>query len=205
MEKSKSGVSKAAKAETKAIGYDAEELVALARLDMDKGLMDQALLKLKQAFAEGEPPAEAASLMARLYAQLGLFKRAQEYYQRFLQFNPGALLERFQLGMTYFDGGQTNEALAIWEEILKETPTHPPALFYKALALAQAGNRSDAKHVLDILLTTSAPDNLYFGRAKELMQSLDAGRMPSNVAPRPADAADAAVRRAPKDPYKTEH
>jgi tetratricopeptide (TPR) repeat protein len=204
----KSGTPKTAKADSKPaeIGYDAEELVALARLDMDKGAVDQALLKLKQAFAEGEPAAEAASLMARLYAQLGLFKRAQEFYQRFLQANPGAMLERFQLGMTYFDGGQVKEALAIWDELLKETPNHPPALFYKALALAQGGNRNDARQMLDLLMKTAPADNLYFGRAREMLQALDAGRVPANVSgTRENERPDIPVRRAPKDPYQTEH
>lgn len=204
----KSASPKTAKADSKTseIGYDAEELVALARLDMDKGAVDQALLKLKQVFAEGEPPAEAASLMARLYAQLGLFKRAQEFYQRFLQKNPDAMLERFQLGMTYFDGGQATEALAIWEELLKATPNHPPALFYKALALAQGGNRGDARQALDLLMKTAPADNLYFGRAREMMQALDAGRTPANVrGTRETERTDMPVRRAPKDPYQTEH
>lgn len=204
MEKPKSAVTKAAKVEPKTPGFDTEELIALARLEMDKGAMDQALLKLKQVFADGEPPAEASSLMARLYAQLGLFKRAQEYYQRCIKANPAALLERFQLGMTYFDSGEATEALAIWDELLKDHPAHPPALFYRAYALLQNGNRADAKQSLEIIMKSAPADNLYFGRAKELIQVIDGGRAPQRP-PRPAETADAPVRRAPKDPYKTEH
>ena len=182
--------------------FETDELVALARLDVEKGNIDQALARIKQALADATPPAEALTLGARLYAQLGLFERAQVLYQRFLKSNPGAVIESFQLGMTHLDAGQPQEALAIWDALLKDHPVHPPALFYKALALSQQGQPVDARHALETLLKSAPADNLYFGRGKELLQTLDTGAAPGATIASPNKAPRGLPQ---KDAYKIEH
>jgi tetratricopeptide (TPR) repeat protein len=195
-------------AKTKAItttdAFEADELVALARLDMDRGNVEAALGKLKQVLASADPLPEAQAMAARLYAQLGLFDRARALYQAYLQSNPGAITEKFQFGMTHFDAGQTKEALAIWDSLLKEFPTHPPALFYRALVLAQQGRTADAQQTLDILMKSAPADNLYFGRGKELLQSINSGQV--YPAGKSADGGKrAASGMLAQDVYKTEH
>jgi len=180
--------------------FEPDELVALARLNIERGEMDEALWKLKQVIAEANPPAEALSMTARLYAQLGLFERAKPLFQRYLATQPNAVNETFQLGMVHFDAGQLAEALKIWDGLLKSQPTHPPALFYRALALHQLGQSTEARHSLDILLKSAAPDNLYFNRAKELLQTIE-----NPPAGRGGAAPTEAMRMAPKDAYKIEH
>ena len=185
--------------------FDLDELVALARNDIERGVLDQALRRLKQVLADKNPPSEALGMAARLYAQLGLFPKAAGLYQRFLETNPGAVTETFQLGMTQFDAGHTNEALKVWEGLLKEYPTHPPALFYKGLVLAQQGRAADAKHVLEILMKSTPVDNLYFGRGKELLQSIDVD-LRSELSGSAADTPKRAdAHTLPKDTYKGEH
>ncbi len=180
--------------------FDAEELLALARMDVERGALDQALWRLKLTLAEAQPPSEAQSMIARLYAQMGLHARAQAHFTKYLELSPGSLVETFQLGMSHFEAGETEQALSIWEGLLKAHPTHPPALFYKALALAQAGKVGEARKALEILLQSAPADNLYFGRGKELLSSLDAGgRMASGTQ---ASGASPVI---PKDVYKTEH
>jgi tetratricopeptide (TPR) repeat protein len=183
--------------------FDADELLALARLDVERGALDQALSRLKSVLKSPAPTADAFSMAARLYAQLGLYDRSQKLFQRYLQLKPESLLETFQLGMTHYDAGQPNEALNVWESILKQSPVHPPALFYKALVLSQTGKVADARGTLDVLLKSAPADNLYFGRAKELLQAIDAGQIP--VANLLAPAAKEAPRKLAKDAYKTEH
>lgn len=158
--------------------FDADELIALARLDMDKGNVEAALGKLKQVLTNAEPLPEAQAMAAKIYAQLGLYDRARALFQAYLQTNPKAITEKFQFGMTHFDAGQHHEAFVVWEGVLKEFPTHPPALFYKSLVLTQEGKLADAKQTLDILLKSAPPDNLYFGRGKELLQTIGNGQMP---------------------------
>ena len=191
------------KATTTPDTFETDELLALARLDIDRGNVEAALGKLKQVLANPEPLPEAQALAARIYAQLGLFDRARALYQAYLQSNPKAITEKFQFGMTHFDAGQPKEALATWDSLLKEFPTHPPALFYRALVLAQQGMTADAKQTLDILMKSAPADNLYFGRGKELLQSINSGH--GFPAGKPGDGGKQAAALLPRDAYKTEH
>lgn len=182
--------------------FDAQELFALARIDVEQGSLGQALQKIKRLIAEPDVPNEAFALAARLYAQLGIWDRSKSLFQKYLQLHPQAVTEAFQLGMVHFDAGQADEALKAWSELLQKNPTHPPALFYRALALAKNGKNADARHNLDMLLKSVPADNLYFGRGKELLQALDAqtGSNPTKTV-----AQKDALPTIPKDAYKTEH
>lgn len=191
------------KSEDKIESLDKEELLALARLDIERGDLEAALLKLKQVLVDESPPLEALSMGGRLYAQLGLWDRAKALLQRYLSQQPNAINETFQFGMVHFDSGQTAEAKKIWEGLLKTVPAHPPALFYYGLVLAQEGQIPQARQNLDTLLKSAAADNLYFGRAKELLQALEQAR-PGSAAGNGGERKDP-LRIAPKDPYKTEH
>src|SRR4030067_1112985 len=183
---------------------DPQELIALARLDMERGTLEEALRKLKQVLSESQPPAEPLAMTARLYAQLGLYDRAKNLFQQYLQTQPSALLEAFQLGMVCFDAGQPQEANKIWEDLLKNPPTHPPALFYRALVLAQEGQVTQAKQTLDVLLKSAPADNLYFGRAKELLQNMEVQRPTATAVLGGNGSPKEAIRIPTKDAYKTE-
>jgi Tfp pilus assembly protein PilF len=180
-------------------GFDSEELLALALVDMEKGDLAPALSKLKRAVAADVPAAEAFSACAKLYAKLRLWNRAQQMYEKYLSFEPEAVAETFQLGMVHFDAGRPSEALKIWDDQLKKNPNFPPALFYRALLLAQTGKPDAARQSLETLIKTAPADNLYFGRAKELLQNIDARQTQ-----KPAGEIDARAALV-KDAYKTEH
>jgi len=181
--------------------FEADELTALARVDVERGALDAALHKLKLALAAPTPSQDTIIMTARLYAQLGLVERAKPLFQRYLSAQPDALNEMFQFGMVHFDGGQITEALSIWDQVLASHPTHPPALFYRALASYQLGQIAEARHALDILYKSTAHDNLYFGRAKELSQILDQAATGARLgAPSPEG-----LRMTAKDAYKSEH
>jgi tetratricopeptide (TPR) repeat protein len=156
-------------------GFDRDELLALARLDVERGQLEAALGKLKHLVAAPDRQPEALVLAARLYAQLGLMPRAQQLFEMYIAAKPDALHERFELGMTYFDSGKADRAVAMWSKVLESQPTHPPALFYTGLASAQAGKLADAKRSLDILMKSAATDNLYFSKGKELLSEIDQG------------------------------
>lgn len=155
--------------------FELDELVALAKLDIEEGRVEKGLGKLKRILANPSVPAEALSMAARLYARLGLFERAQPLFEQFLAANPGALEEEFQLGMVQFDRGQAEGALKVWEGILQRQPVFPPGLFFSALVLSRQGKIAEARRNLDVLLQTAPADNLYFERGKELMHALDQG------------------------------
>lgn len=177
--------------------FDTDELLALARMDMNRNQYDEALWKLKRVLQADAPPTEALSMAARLYAQLGLLERAQTLFNRYLEQDVDAVTETFQLGMTYLDAGKRSEATKVWEGLLQKHPTHPPALFYTGLVLAQTGDLSAARARLEQLLKTAPSDNLYFTRARDLLQELGKG------APLAEAASESSNLMFNKDAYKT--
>ena len=158
------------------ISFESDELIALASLDIERGNVEDALLKLKQVLADKNPPIEASAMAARLYAQLGLFERAKNLFKVYLDNKPDAIVESFQFGMAHFDAGESSEALSIWDSVVKKDPVNPPALFYRGLVLTQLNKQADAKQSLDTLLKSTPADNLYFSRAKDLLNAIDSGQ-----------------------------
>ncbi|ABC30805.1 tetratricopeptide repeat protein [Hahella chejuensis] len=156
--------------------FEGDELLALARLDVDAKRIDEALAKLKRAYQLPEFPPEVESLLAKIYAQLDLLERASFHYESFLARETKAVLERFQYGMVQFEQGIKDRALQVWAEVLEDEPTHPPSLFYASLANVELGNENEARRLIDILLKSAPVDNLYFNRAKTLLQDLDGRR-----------------------------
>lgn len=185
--------------------FDADELLALARMALERNDVEGALVKLKKVIGTGNPPLEAIGLGARVYAQIGLYARAEKLYESYLEKNPAAVLEQFQLGMTRFDAGKPNEALKVWDGLLKEQPAHPPALFYRSLALAQTGNTGEARKSLNQLLNSVPVDNLYFGRGKELLQAIESGAGAPQATVKGGNGSAKPAGRAIPDPYRTEH
>lgn len=189
-------------AQSQGITLDVDELLALVKLDLEKGEIEKALIKLKEIVAHKKPPMEAYSVLARTYAQLGLFERAKENFKIYLKANPDATVESFQLGMSHFDSGEREQALAIWDQILEKEPVHPPALYYRGLAFAQLGKLADAEQALDTLLKSAAADNLYFGRARELLQAINSGQIQGK---NNGGEQGPVTKAMPKDAYTLEH
>lgn len=156
---------------------DADELLALARLDMEKERLDQAMVKLKQIVAAERSGTRTPAVWAelgRLYAQLKLREKAKDAYSRYVEQNPQAAHERFQLGLICFELNETESALRLWGEVLTAIPGHPPALFYTALANARMGALGRAWEMCKQILSRLEADNLYFGQTKDLLQKIEA-------------------------------
>ena len=153
--------------------FEKDELIALANLDIKNGNVEEGLLKLKSLYASDDSDVEVLGMLASLYAQLGLLEKARTLYEKILKVEPKSFLTNFQLGMTYFDTGEIDQALKVWEQVLSQESVFPPALFYRGLALSQKGEIADAKQSLETLLQSAEPDNLYFEKAQELIQSIN--------------------------------
>lgn len=153
--------------------FDNDEMFALARRDLEAGRMEEALFKLKKLIAGPDAMTEALPHAARVYAQLGLMEKARDCYRRYLKTKPDATLESFELGITYFEGGEGGEAKKVWDRVLEAQPTHPPTLFYSGLLAAREGRLPDARRNLDVLFKATAADNLYVTRGKELLRDID--------------------------------
>lgn len=178
------------------VEFDGEELLALARLDLEKGAVDQGLSKLKRAVQQPEFPLEVRLELARIYAQLGLRAKARPHYQAYLEARPNDLHVQFQLGMLSFEDGQPDTALGIWERVLQASANHPPALFYSALIAAQRGQYGEARRMLRSAMDVIPAENLYFQRSRDLLVSLDNSERGAKTEPLAANASDA---------YSTQH
>jgi tetratricopeptide (TPR) repeat protein len=152
--------------------FDVHELLALAQDDIDNKRFSEALFKVKTALAMPKPPNDLLAVAAKLYGQLRLFDKAKALFNRYLEQEPQATHERFQLGMVHFDNGETEAALTIWGHLLEQHPVHPPARYYSALANSKIVDWIAAQKHLDILLKSVAADNMYFGMGKELLTAI---------------------------------
>lgn len=159
----------------KIIKFDNEELLALARFDIKNDDLEPALLKLKTILASSEVSNDAIQITAQLYAQLGLFEKAEQLFMKCLDNDSHFENVRFQLGMTLFDQNKVDDALSNWLEVLEKDEFHPPALFYTGLVFAQKGETQKAVKYLQLIIDKINSDNLYFSRAHELLQGLKNG------------------------------
>jgi tetratricopeptide (TPR) repeat protein len=155
--------------------FDGEELLALARLDIQKGTTDQGLSKLKQGLESADCPVEAHLEIARVYAQLGLREKARRHFQSYLHSRPDDVDATFQFGMVHFEDSQTDAALELWSNVLRRQAQYPPALFFSALATAKRGQVAEAKAMLRTTMESIPADNLYFTRSRDLLTSLEDG------------------------------
>lgn len=154
--------------------FEADELLALAQIDLNDNKIDHALGKLKYAHHHtAQCPDVVLALLAKIYAQLRLFDRAKPLFAEFLDQHPDAINERFQYGMVHLDSGEPEKSIEIWSAVIQQSPTHPPCLYFSAIARLELNQPNEAKRLLDILLQTAPVDNLYFGRAKELLANFD--------------------------------
>lgn len=153
---------------------DGEELLALARVDMDADRIDAALVKLKIAQSK-DVSAEVDALLGRLYAKLALFEKAKSCFVRYLEVYPDALISRFQYGMVHMDEGDVSSAVKEFDKVLEQDDKHPPSLYHKAVALNEFGEAPLAIKVLDALLSSASEDNYFHQRGVELRAQIESG------------------------------
>lgn len=153
--------------------YDVEELLALARMDLEKNSYQESLWKIKLAMKKCKQGEEAYALAGRVYAQIGLYEKANVAYQAFIDHNPDATLERFQLGMSLFDSGEIEQAQKNWESLLEISPVYAPALYYMAVSYLHTDNIDLTRSYSATLLSSVEPDNYYYGLTQQLLEKLE--------------------------------
>lgn len=156
--------------------FDTDELLALARRDLEKEDLASALHKLKWAYKQQPEEVDVWAMLARIYAQLGLWSKSQQFFEQYLEKTPDATTERFQFGMVCLDSGLESKALEIWGQVLDKFPAHPPSLFYSALVHAQKSEYSHSMHLLNTLFESAPSDNLYHEKGKQLAADIDAAK-----------------------------
>ncbi|VAW67895.1 hypothetical protein MNBD_GAMMA08-1909 [hydrothermal vent metagenome] len=152
---------------------DNDELLSLTRWQLDQEQLGNALISVKHALKRDDCTIESHRLVAKIYAQLGLYEHAKKAFEHLLELEPDALTEKFQYGMVFYDNGDSDKAIDIWSSVLDSEATYPPALFYSALAKTSLNQQSNAIEHLNILIKSAPSDNLYFERGRELIRSIE--------------------------------
>jgi tetratricopeptide (TPR) repeat protein len=161
--------------------FENDELLALARLDLQQKRLDDAFRKLKTLMARPDAPAESFALAARLYRQLELPQRAQHCLRAYLEARPDALQESFELGVSHFEAGDMATADELWRGVLARQPAHPPALFYRGLLSVRESRFAEALERLELLFKRVPAENLYVTRGQALLQEIDPNAAAKNV------------------------
>jgi tetratricopeptide (TPR) repeat protein len=177
--------------------FDADELLALARIDIEKGNIADALGRLKSATLSAQVPPGAYSICGQLYVGLGLWDHALKMFQKHLERHPESLGEKFSLGLALGNSGRAAEAMKIWDELLEKQPNYVPALYYRGLMRAQQSQFQGARQDLELLVRSAAGDDPYLKPGKELLQSIEArqslAQPATSAAPLPTSDALAAI------------
>ncbi|MBK4735677.1 tetratricopeptide repeat protein [Noviherbaspirillum pedocola] len=153
--------------------FESDEILAIARDHFEHQRLEEALTRAKTLLELPEPPAGARELAARIYARLGLHERAIALLSQCIERSPDALELRIELAMVSQDGGNLEQGLRLWDDLLVQHPLLPPALFHAAALRAQRKQFADALRHVEVLLQTAEKDNLYVGKARELQDALN--------------------------------
>lgn len=139
---------------------DSQELLHLALYDIQHGLHDGAISKLKQAILlDGNNP-QIHFMLAAEHAEIGLLDRAIDGMTQALTLDPALRIARFQLGLLYFSQDKLESARETWEALDDLNQDDVLSLFKAGLLLIGEGDRKGAVPKLERALevdTINAP------------------------------------------------
>ncbi|MCE2597103.1 tetratricopeptide repeat protein [Motilimonas cestriensis] len=152
--------------------FEADELIALAAINLEKEELGPALEILNYLKQQKLESDELDSMLGSIYAKLQLFDKAARHYRALLDRSPDRLHEKFQLGMVYREMNDTVSALSYWEQVLELSPDYPPVLFHKGTLLLINNDVESAKQLLIHLIDVADKDNYYVERALEVLDEI---------------------------------
>ena len=109
----------------------------------------QARRVLEEAVTRDPKSADAWSLLADSYSQLGLDDEAIHSYQTILRLRPGSPSALYNLGVLYFKHKRFEEAVGCLQAFRQQQPQDQEALSLLAQCLLQLGRRQDAISLLE--------------------------------------------------------
>jgi len=151
---------------------DTDELFALAQLDFEREDYQGALPKLKKLITNEDFPVGVFSVLGRVYAILGLFNKAKVALETFLEHQPNAVPEHFEIGMIYRQLGDDDAAIRIWDDVLEKAPNFPPVLYSKALYFLDRDLPEESLEQLNFIIETANPNDRHIEMANELISQI---------------------------------
>jgi len=151
---------------------DTDELFALAQLDFEREDYQSALPKLKKLIKGQDFPVGVFSVLGRIYAILGLFNKAKISLETFLEHQPDAVPEHFEIGMIHRQLGDDDSAISVWDDVLEKAPHFPPVLYSKALYLLDCDLTEESLEQLNLIIETANPNDRHIEMANELISQI---------------------------------
>jgi len=123
--------------------------------------------------------------MANLSFESGVFDKARDYYERFLEVDPGNLKARTDLSLVILQLGEVEDATARLKRLSSENPNYFPAKLSYALAQKVGGDREGAR-VTALEAYKISPDEDGKKVVENFIASVDKveeAKVPENVSP----------------------
>jgi tetratricopeptide (TPR) repeat protein len=135
---------------------------AKGRDALDAGRTDEALQSFDTAVAIGGYTKESLNNVGSACAEQGLLGEAAKFYARTLELDPDYDFAVRNLGKIYLEQGRHEQALALFNRILKKTPIDPEANWLSAQCLKNKGDLPEALRRLDLLSHVTPNDAKVF-------------------------------------------
>jgi tetratricopeptide (TPR) repeat protein len=146
-------------------------LRAIANTYYQEGKVNEAIATLQKALALKPDDVDTLKLTADLLIAAGREAEAQQYMAKLpagTKMDPNSVLN---LGIKAFNDGKMDDALARFEQVVKENPDLPDGYYYRGLVYLNKGRNAEAKADFQKLLQL-APDHRYAAEAKEFLKEL---------------------------------
>jgi spermidine synthase len=127
----------------------------------------------ERALALDPKSARAWTNKARMSVMLNMPMRAEEAYNKAIQFDSRYALPWFHLGMLYLDQGLGDKGLAALEEGLKRSPGDPRGSIQVAQIYISRGRVQEARRLLLTVLQQPIPNQSFRSATQELLNSIE--------------------------------
>lgn len=130
--------------------FDQDELLHLAIVATRRGDHGTALAFLKEGVQRFPDDARLAYMLGAEHAQIGLYDRAEEEFERALTLAPELHTARFQLGLLRMTNGNIESARTGWQPLDDMLPAdHALVLFKKGLEALSEERIDDARALIE--------------------------------------------------------
>lgn len=113
-----------------------EELLKKASLYYNKGMIDEAIEKFKEALRIDPEDIKTHYNLGNAYADKGMLDEAISTYKKALEIHPGFIDACLSLGMLYLDTGMIDEAISLYKQAVKAHPDDSFLCFHLGEAYA---------------------------------------------------------------------
>ncbi len=152
--------------------FNKEELIALSLHDLRAQNFQAALEKIKHILSVPGFPSQAYAVAGKIYDGLGLHVQARAAFLHFLEFNPDAYMELFEVAILERNIGNYDQAIQVFDKVLAIEPYYPDALFYAGDICFQLNRIDEAKKYLNLLVQTAPDGSEYAPMAEQMLRQL---------------------------------